>query len=694
MLLSGYPFRMLPRSLYFPATVVLAVLAFGTSISRAQDPNRMAISPAPILAVDGLGKGTAELSGPWQFRLGDDLEWALPDYDDRRWDQITAGKPWGLQGHESYTGYAWYRKHLTIKTAPGAPEDVALYIPAINDVYEIYWNGVRVANLGHMPPNWKAYIGIPQQTYGLGKAQSGVLAVRVWKLPLSSIDDGTAGGFNGMPLIGSPEAIAAAKGNSDYEWLRSRQFVFALSSLYSLVAALAFLAFWRDRGQWLLFWTGTFSAFFVMDMFMTGFRLHVSFATLTFWGQTEISFRELSQWFLLIWLLKLQENRRLVVLARKVAIISVFASMLDGVLLYMYPSILSSSAFEWADAGLTAIMVFFEAFPIMLVSYAFVSRKRLESSRWIVAALAFVNSMVYLTQNAANQGVRFTHWNLGDEITQPLFTFFGSAVTVGVLLRTLLFFAILYAVIRVYIDTRQRTSTLEKELSHARELQRVLVPSSLPVVPGFTITSAYRPMSEVGGDFFQVIPLESGSTLVLLGDVSGKGLKAAMAVSLIIGAVRALAEEHSSPARLLTQLNRRLCGHLHGGFATCVVLTLDPKGECMLASAGHPAPFINGRELELPGALPLAIARESEYEEVSLTLKVGDHFSLYTDGLLEARSPSGELYSFARLERLFASHPSAQQATQAAVNFGQDDDITVLTLTRMEGDGVLQLNPA
>jgi serine phosphatase RsbU (regulator of sigma subunit) len=87
--------------------------------------------------------------------------------------------------------------------------------------------------------------------------------------------------------------------------------------------------------------------------------------------------------------------------------------------------------------------------------------------------------------------------------------------------------------------------------------------------------------------------------------------------------------------------------------------------------------------MDLPGALPLGISHEGDYEETSFSLDVGDHFSLYTDGLLEARNQAGELYSFARLERLFASHPSAAQATQAAVNFGQDDDITVLTLTRL-----------
>lgn len=686
---------MLPRWLRFPAFAVVTVLMAGSCLLKAQDPSRELVRPAPMLAVDGLGKGTAELNGPWQFHLGDDLDWALPSYNDARWDQITALKPWGLQGHESYTGYAWYRRHITVSTAPGALPDVALLIPAINDVYEIYWNGVRVGGSGHMPPHWTAYVGVPARIYGLGPVRSGVLAVRVWKMPLSTIDDGTAGGFNGMPLIGSPHAIATIKSDMDFRWLRAQQFHFALTSLYALVAMLAFFAWWRDRRQWLLFWTAMFCANFVADLFLAGLRLNVSFAALSFWSQSEIAIREMSQWFLLLWLLKLQENRKLVVLTRKVALISVSASVLDGALYLLYPSIFSSFGLEVADALLTAVMLFCEAYPIMLVAYAFLRRKPLESSRWLVAAVAFVNGMVYFVQNVAIQGVRYTHWNLGDELSSPLFTLFGSEMTIGLLLRTLLFFSILYAVIRVYIDTRHRTNTLEKELQNARELQRVLVPSSLPVVPGFSITSAYRPAQEVGGDFFQVMPLENGSTIVILGDVSGKGLKAAMAVSLIIGAVLALADEHPSPARLLTQLNRRLCGHLQGGFATCVVLKLDPDGDCSLASAGHPAPFLNERELHMPGALPLGISRDVEYEELNLSLRIGDHFSLYTDGLLEARSPSGELYSFARLERLFATHPSAAQATQAAVNFGQDDDITVLTLTRMALAGeAMELNPA
>jgi serine phosphatase RsbU (regulator of sigma subunit) len=122
---------------------------------------------------------------------------------------------------------------------------------------------------------------------------------------------------------------------------------------------------------------------------------------------------------------------------------------------------------------------------------------------------------------------------------------------------------------------------------------------------------------------------------------------------------------------------------MQGGFTTCLALRLGPDGHCTVASAGHPAPFLNDRELDLPGALPLGLTAEASYHETAFDLREGDRFSLYTDGLLEARSASGELFSFARVDALFATRPDAAQATEAAVSFGQDDDITVLTLTRL-----------
>jgi serine phosphatase RsbU (regulator of sigma subunit) len=312
-------------------------------------------------------------------------------------------------------------------------------------------------------------------------------------------------------------------------------------------------------------------------------------------------------------------------------------------------------------------------------------RQKLDSVRWVLAVSASLSQLVAVVLAAAQQGQRFTHWTLGQRLSGALFhignVYFNAQSTLDVLL----FLSILYVVYRFVRDQQTRKTILEQELASARELQQVLIPEKAPIVPGFTMSTAYHPALEVGGDFFQVIPLDgaaAGSTLIVLGDVSGKGLRAAMAVSLIVGAVRTLAETTSSPAEILAGLSRRLYGRLQGGFTTCLALRLDADGKCTIASAGHPAPYINDTEAELPGALPLGIDPSTVYEESTLQIQPGDRCALYTDGLLEARSPSGEIFSFERLHELFARPVNAAQASDAAVAFGQDDDITVLTLTR------------
>ena len=352
---------------------------------------------------------------------------------------------------------------------------------------------------------------------------------------------------------------------------------------------------------------------------------------------------------------------------------------------------------QFADAILTLIFTPLEAIPLFIVATALVQRKRLELPRILVAITAFLAEMTYVLQNLVGQFKRFTHWTLDDKIGVTLFTLNGNPINTRTLTGTLLLIAIIYAVARYSIDERRQQAALEQEFKNARELQQVLIPETLPSVPGFTVTSAYRPAQQVGGDFFQIISLEGGSTLVVLGDVSGKGLKAAMAVSLIVGAVRALADDYPAPAQLLTQLNRRLHGRLQDGFATCLILQLRPDGACVLASAGHPAPYLNDREIDLPGALPLGVSTGTSYLQSEFKVRTGDHFALYTDGLLEARRPTGELYGFERLEGLFSVRTNAAQATEAAVNFGQDDDITVLTLTRLasgEEPVALDLSPS
>ena len=218
----------------------------------------------------------------------------------------------------------------------------------------------------------------------------------------------------------------------------------------------------------------------------------------------------------------------------------------------------------------------------------------------------------------------------------------------------------------------------EAELEAAREVQQRLVPSTLPITEGFRIEAAYLPAQEVGGDFYQVFN-EPGDTLIVVGDVSGKGLKAAMTGAVTIGSLRTLAAEHPEPADLLMRLNQQLCSAQNDGFVTCLALRLATGGAITLANAGHLPPYRDGAEIAIEPGLPLGIVANAQYSQTALQLSLGDSLTLLTDGVVEARNAQGELFGFDRTARV--STQSAGKVAQAAQIFGQQDDITVLKLT-------------
>ena len=226
--------------------------------------------------------------------------------------------------------------------------------------------------------------------------------------------------------------------------------------------------------------------------------------------------------------------------------------------------------------------------------------------------------------------------------------------------------------------TRQQAHAAA-EFEAARAVQQVLVPVENPSIPGFRIDGLYLPAGEVGGDFYQVVPLHSGGVLVVVGDVSGKGMPAAMTVSLLVGTFRTLAHYTHSPGEILDAMNQRMMARLHGGFTTCLVLRVDPDGTLTAANAGHIPPYMDGREQILECGLPLGLVEDARYTETTLVLRPGARLTLLTDGVVEAQSSSGELLGFERTAAL--SIQPAEDIARAAKAFGQEDDITVLTLT-------------
>ena len=234
--------------------------------------------------------------------------------------------------------------------------------------------------------------------------------------------------------------------------------------------------------------------------------------------------------------------------------------------------------------------------------------------------------------------------------------------------------------VRDLIRDRSEKQRMAAELAAGRAIQQVLIPDSAPDIPGFTIQSAYKPYGEVGGDFFQIIPGADGGVLVAVGDVSGKGMAAAMTVSLLVGSLRTLAHFTQSPSEIMAALNHRMMGRSNGGFTTCLVLRADPDGTINLASAGHIAPYLQGIEVPIENGLPLGLSEESNYPQSSLRLLPHQQLTLLTDGVIEARGKAGALFGFERTQQI--SEHSAESIAHTAEAFGQDDDITVLTLQR------------
>jgi diguanylate cyclase len=433
-----------------------------------------ATKAAPII-LEGLGLGAVPVNGPCQFHLGDNPAWAKPGFDDSGWEQIATDRPWGQQGHARYTGYAWYRCHLALSPAAGVSPQFSLLLQRVFSAYELYWNGAFIGHEGKLDPYRIWYFAAPPRIFPLGSAQHGVLAVRVWEGPLFSDDSGQVGGFVTAPLIGSPEAIAAAKATLDYQWLSSRQFLLAENLLYFLIGLLSFLAWLRHRDRWLLFWMATFALAPPLILLFSGANIRWPYVLAVGVSQPLFALEDVSLWFLLLWLLPLREYRGLVRLTRILATLSMMNATLDGVLLaipwgprWILPA-------QIADGFSAVIYTVLEAFPLVLVGVAFSRRKRFDSARWMIAVFAFFADMIIVVRGAVRQGRQFTDWSIANKIDAPLFTLGGSAISLYVLTNALLVTAIAYAVYaRVREDQRQK-EILEREkleLLHAREQMR------------------------------------------------------------------------------------------------------------------------------------------------------------------------------------------------------------------------------
>jgi steroid delta-isomerase-like uncharacterized protein len=252
---------------------------------------------------------------------------------------------------------------------------------------------------------------------------------------------------------------------------------------------------------------------------------------------------------------------------------------------------------------------------------------------------------------------------------------------------------------RFRVAEAKERARIEQELRVARSIQQASLPKEVPSLEGWQITPYYQPAREVGGDFYDFFELEDGRVGVVVGDATGKGVPAALVVTATYSMLRAVAQALGSfsPGEVLAQVNETLLARIPSNmFVTCFYAILDPKsGSLSYANAGHDLPYLRGRggdaeELRARG-MPLGLMSGMSYEEGEASLREEDSVLFYSDGLVEAHDPKGEMFGFPRLRALVAEHVEERQLGDFLMEeihsfvgegWEQEDDITLLTLKR------------
>ena len=613
-----------------------------------------------------------ELDGPWRFQVGDDPRWADPAFDDSAWPNATVSKALSEQGFDAYSGYGWYRLRLQpqqlsqFNLSGNTQLDLMVTGDSIGQL-AVYVDGVESGHTQGMTDDPAMYQSPPLVVHLPHPAADGtiLLAIRTWAGPSATIHRGLIDKVE----LGVPDDIAEKlTAATDRRWDQHLIAGIVVSFLFLCVAALGLTLFMAQRKHpeylWLALlclsvaFMGTsetfyglsllpFSVFFVLSLW--GGRIFMA-ATLEFvfrftGGQYRRVVRIFQIWVLLLPILAL------VHLTQTYEYLAVSSEVVFSILV----SILLFRAWRRGrpDAGVMLVPFFLAATADSLdtvLDYAV-------QKHWIPEQYAF------------------HEFHLGP-IAFPI-----SIVSYSVFLGSLLA-VIFYRFIHVSQE-EQRSSA---EIEAARSVQAMLIPTALPSNHNFMLESAYLPANGVGGDFFQVLPLKDESMLIVVGDVSGKGLQAAMNASTLVGALRN--ELSHDPATVLNRLNNVLLGAEAGpgapinqkaaSFATCVCARVYPDGTMVVANAGHLHPYRDGREMELAADLPLGVIPNIQYEQATFQLEVGDRLIFLSDGVVEASNAHGELFGFERTQQV--SNESARYIAQTAKRFGQTDDITVVSL--------------
>jgi hypothetical protein len=655
------------RPLFFPAFVILiSIIPKLCQHVLGQTPAVAFSSPlaAPPPGTFDFAKDRQPvilLNDPWRFHSGDDPAWANAAFDDSAWGLVSPGKP-------AFVGSGWYRARIQIPAGQGS---LSLYVPRTNIDYQIFADGQLITSMGGMPPQPLAYRVSPQ-VVSLPKLESTTshtltLALRAWYPP--KMASFAKGGLSPGLRIGDTALIQTfSELTADrIAWRSVSEVIIAVLVGLSALTSLALFAFRTREYEYL--W------FAIMNLFDVAGRCFLLYAPFHTLG------------------------------ANFSSNVFILTNAAEGLAEMAFYSRLLAGKRNWLFWG--AILIGLG--PAASTLLGVLDQAPVAAARVIIYVLCGLPSMAWilaLVIRRAFQGFPDARLLLAPVLTSKLITIFTFSLQASFFAGwaldhsdwaqhlgswpfeyglwdigdTFFLIGMLAVLIHRFTRTRLHEETYEHEREAARTVQELLIPANHPQIPGFEITSIYNPASEISGDFFQVIPLEGDSVLIAIGDVSGKGLPAALMVSLLVGTLGTYTETLTDPAEVLAGLNRRIHGR-SGGFTTCLILRADPNGTLSIANAGHLSPYSNGKEILVEAGLPLGILLNATYEVVTHQLEHGESITLLTDGVIEARNSIGELFGFDRTQAI--SHQAAPEIAQAARDFGQNDDITVLKLCRV-----------
>lgn len=600
-----------------------------------------------------------------RYQIGDDVRWAEPGFDDSGWPVAADGRAPLPTGTERFF---WVRARVAVPEGVAGP--LAVMDPDCVTLaglpIQVFVNGALVGTSGTLPPN--AVIPLIPHTCvfeiaGIPRGGVALVAIRRWAEPRRIPAQNS-----GAKLLNAtgPEIDTAAHLREREAGIIGRIRLALVPQLAVSTAVMALglaliLLWWRTRATPVLGWLGlsmVFShlAYVAIWNWPLAVRPHVMLHS---WTVTAIVLTALAR------LVSLQFFWAVFDLGRKTLLWAL------QVLVIFIGALALAAGFAESATG-----YFVFAFGTLQVCFYLLYGTQFSLSMWQIFTQRDRRWIAVAETLNALFGLSATGGVLPLALTLPSVVKAGTLLLVPTVLSgTAYQISVVALLLRRFWRAWRQSEELDAEFQAAREMQAELVPLHV-AVPGFRIEVAYHPARQVGGDFFRVLQGENGAALVVVGDVSGKGLKAAMTVAAIAGA---LDNEFSRrPCEVLEHLNRALRSRKGEGFVTCCAALVARSGEVVIANAGHLPPYAGGVEQPVEAELPLGIVDGVSYAETRLWLKAGETLTFVSDGVVEAANAAGELFGFERTRAISGDGPEA--IARAAREFGQDDDITVVSV--------------